>query len=127
MLLCTSASGEVLPPLVVYAAKAVSALWCDGGVPGTTYKCSDSGWISEDLFTDWFKNVFLEKTKDIERPLLLVMDNHPAHINIDVIELAIKNQVILLCLPPHCTHALQPLDVVTLRYGRIFKQLVSIK
>ncbi|CAF4193627.1 unnamed protein product [Rotaria magnacalcarata] len=127
MLLCTSASGDVLPPLVVYAAKAVNTLWCAGGVPGTTYKCSESGWISEEIFTDWFKNLFLEQTKNIERPLLLVMDNHPAHINIDVIELAIKNQVILLCLPPHCTHALQPLDVVTLRYGRIFKQLVSIK
>ncbi|CAF4845267.1 unnamed protein product [Rotaria sp. Silwood1] len=86
ILLCTSASGDVLPPLVVYAAKAVNTLWCAGGVPGTTYKCSESGWISEEIFTDWFKNLFLEQTKNIERPLLLVMDNHPAHINIDVIE-----------------------------------------
>ncbi|CAF4000203.1 unnamed protein product, partial [Rotaria sp. Silwood1] len=94
ILLCTSASGDVLPPLVVYAAKAVNTLWCAGGVPGTTYKCSESGWISEEIFTDWFKNLFLEQTKNIERPLLLVMDNHPAHINIDVIELAIKNQLV---------------------------------
>ncbi|CAF3863243.1 unnamed protein product [Rotaria sp. Silwood1] len=86
ILLCTSASGDVLPPLVVYAAKAVNTLWCAGGVPGTTYKCSESGWISEEIFTDWFKNLFLEQTKNIERPLLLVMDNHPAHINIDVID-----------------------------------------
>ncbi|CAF4355372.1 unnamed protein product [Rotaria sp. Silwood2] len=114
MLLCTSACGDVLSPLVVYAAKAVNSLWCAGGVPGTTYKCSESGWITEKIFTDWFKNCFLEQTKHIERPLLLVMDNHSAHISIDVIELAIKNQVILLCLPPHSTHALQPLDVVTL-------------
>ncbi|CAF3932505.1 unnamed protein product [Rotaria magnacalcarata] len=126
MLLCTSASGDVLPPLVVYAAKAVNTLWCAGGVPGTTYKCSESGWISEEIFTDWFKNLFLEQTKNIERPLLLVMDNHPAHINIDVIELAIKNQVILLCLPPHCTHALQPLDVVTLSSAKtVWKKIVS--
>lgn len=121
MLLCTSAAGDALPPLVVYAAKNVNPLWCAGGIPGTTYKCSESGWILEEIFTDWFKNVFLEQTKHVERPLLLVMDNHQAHINIDVIELAMKNQVILLCLPPHCTHALQPLDVVTLKYARSFK------
>ena len=78
-------------------------------------KGSDSGWISEQIFTDWFQHCFLELTKYIGYPLLLVMDNHPAHISIDVIELALKNQVILLCLPPHSTHTVHPLDVVTLR------------
>ncbi|CAF1548125.1 unnamed protein product, partial [Rotaria sordida] len=47
ILLCTSASGDVIPPFVIYAAKAVNSLWCSGGAPGTTYKCSESGWISE--------------------------------------------------------------------------------
>ncbi|CAF3241860.1 unnamed protein product [Rotaria socialis] len=126
ILLCTSASGDVIPPFVIYAAKAVNSLWCSGGAPGTTYKCSESGWISEGLFTEWFKSCFLERTKHIDRPLLLVMDSHPTHINIDVIELAIKNKVILLCLPPHSTHALQPLDVVTLSSAKKFwKKIVS--
>ncbi|CAF1674770.1 unnamed protein product [Rotaria magnacalcarata] len=126
ILLCTSASGDVIPPFVIYAAKAVNSLWCSGGAPGTTYKCSESGWISEGLFTEWFKSCFLERTKHIDRPLLLVMDRHPTHINIDVIELAIKNKVILLCLPPHSTHALQPLDVVTLSSAKKFwKKIVS--
>ena len=75
---------------MVYAAKAVNSLWCAGGVPSTVYKCSESSWISEEIFTDWFKNYFLEQTKNIERPLLLVMDNYAAHITIDVIELATK-------------------------------------
>ena len=33
------------------------------------------------------------------------------HINIDVIDVCRENDVILFCLPPHTTHALQPLDV----------------
>ena len=120
VLLCTNEGGDVIPPFVIYAAKSVNSLWCSGGVPETMYKCSDSGWISEQIFTDWFQHCFLERTKHIDRPLLLVMDNHPAHISIDVIQLALKNQVILLCLPSHSKHALQPLDVVTLRYVQSF-------
>jgi hypothetical protein len=116
ILLCTNAAGDFIPPMVIYGAKSVNPLWCTGGCADATYKCSESGWISESLFTDWFKNCFLEKTKHIDRPLLLVMDNHSTHISVDVIELALDNQVILLCLPPHSTHALQPLDVVTFRY-----------
>ena len=116
MLLCTNACREVISPLVIYATKSVNPLWCSGGVPGATFKCSESGWITEQLFTDWFKNCFIERTKHIDRPLLLVMDNHPTHISIDIIELTLSNQILLLCLPPHSTHALQLLDVVTFKY-----------
>lgn len=115
MLLCTNAAGDCLPPLVVYAAKSVNPIWCSGGVPDAMYQCSDSGWISETIFTHCFQHCFIEKTKSIDRPLLLVMDNYPVHLSIDVIELAMANEIILLCLPPHTTHALQPLDVVTFR------------
>ena len=111
MLLCTNAAGDCLPPLVVHAAKSVNSLWCSGGVSDTMYKCSDSGWISESIFTHWFQYCFIEKTNSLDRPLLLVTDNYPVHLSIEVIELAMANQIILLCLPPHTTHALQPLDV----------------
>ena len=43
------------------------------------------------------------------------MDNHESHKSIDLIDVAMENQVILLCLPPHITHALQPLDVALFR------------
>lgn len=116
VLLCSNAAGEILPPFVIYGAKSVNPLWCLNGPSNALYRCTDSGWISELTFIDWFINCFLVQTKNIDRPLLLVMDNHPSHINIDIIELAMQNNVIILCLPPHTTHALQPLDVVTFRY-----------
>lgn len=31
--------------------------------------------------------------------------------NLDAIELAIENGAVILCLPPHCSHKMQPLDV----------------
>ena len=38
------------------------------------------------------------------------MDNHISHLSPDIISLAQENNVELLCLPPHSTHLLQPLD-----------------
>ncbi|CAD6233971.1 GSCOCG00012344001-RA-CDS, partial [Cotesia congregata] len=35
--------------------------------------------------------------------------------NIQVIDYARKNHVIILCLPPHTTHRLQPLDVAVMK------------
>ena len=52
-----------------------------------------------------------------ERPIILIVDGHKSHENIKLIDCASNNDVILLCLPPHTTRALQPLDVA------IFKSL----
>ena len=38
-------------------------------------------------------------------------DGHKSHVGLNWVELAEKNNIILLCLPPHTTHRLQPLDV----------------
>ncbi|CAF1531720.1 unnamed protein product, partial [Rotaria sordida] len=108
-----SAAGVALPPYIVYAAKNINTSWCQQGPSRAMYRCSNKGWITSDLFLDWFENLFLLETAHIPRPLLLLMDNLSAHISIKAIEMAQKNQIILLCLPPNTTHALQPLDVVT--------------
>ena len=53
------------------------------------------------------------------RPVLLFVDGHASHINLSVIDLPRENEVIIFCLPPHTTHALQLLDV------SVFKSLKS--
>ena len=50
-----------------------------------------------------------------ERPILLFVDGHTSHMTLDVIDVARSNGVILFCLPPHTTHALQPLDVAVFK------------
>ncbi len=42
---------------------------------------------------------------------LLIFDGHSSHISNKVIEFCTDNDIILLCLPSHTTHILQPLDV----------------
>ena len=38
-----------------------------------------------------------------------------SHTNLDVVDMARNNNVIVFCLPPHTTHALQPLDVAVFK------------
>ncbi|CAF4170131.1 unnamed protein product, partial [Rotaria sordida] len=111
-LVCGNAGGEILPPFIIYSAKKLNPDWTFGGPPGSFYGVSESGWITKKLFFEWFK-LFVEHTKNASKPVLLIMDNHPCHISIEVIEMAKQYQVLLLLLPPHSTHALQPLDFVT--------------
>ena len=47
----------------------------------------------------------------MSRRVVLIEDGHASHITIEVIELAKKNDVHLLCLPSHTSHILQPLDI----------------
>ena len=73
------------------------------------YHVSDNGWITKELFYEWFK-MFAEMIPPL-RPVLLVLDGHGSHITIDVIEYARSEEIHLLCLPSHTSHILQPLDV----------------
>ena len=41
---------------------------------------------------------------------LLLLDGHSSHFELSSIEMAVENQVSILCLPPHTTHESQPMD-----------------
>lgn len=41
----------------------------------------------------------------------LVVDGHISHKGIESLTFAKEHGIIMVCLPPHCTHRMQPLDV----------------
>ena len=47
--------------------------------------------------------------------MLLILDNLKAHISLKAVEIAKSNSIVLLTLPPHTSHRMQPLDVTV--YG----------
>ena len=105
MLCCASAAGAALPPMIIYPKSFPGGLYRFGGPDDSVYAKSESGWVDAKLFLEWMKKVFLKYAVP-ERPVLLLIDGHKTHLTLDR-----KNNIILLCLPPHTTHALQPLDV----------------
>ena len=60
-------------------------------------------------FVDWFEKIFIEATGHLEGNKLLIFDGHNSHISSSVVELAVKNDIELLCLPAHTSSILQPL------------------
>nr|CAI5854506.1 unnamed protein product [Callosobruchus analis] len=84
--------------------------------PGAWGVCSDSGWMTAELFLGWFKKFIKFCGATVDRPVLLLLDGHRTHTqNIDVIIEARSNGDIILCLPPHTTNKLQVADVAYMR------------
>lgn len=109
---CMSATGQFIPPLMVFPRKNMKAELLDGAPPGTIAGCHPSGWIQPELFTKWLRHFVSIVKPSKEDPILLVLDGHYSHTrNLDVIDIARDNGVSIICLPPHSTDHMQPLDV----------------
>uniref|UniRef100_A0A2A4J4D1 Ig-like domain-containing protein n=1 Tax=Heliothis virescens TaxID=7102 RepID=A0A2A4J4D1_HELVI len=106
-----NATGVYVPPMLIYPRQRHSSALETDGPRGAVYRCSKNGWINEDLFVDWLKH-FAEFTKPSENePILLVLDNHASHISLRAYEFCKGNNIVMLSLPPHGSHRIQPLDV----------------
>ena len=111
VLFCASASGEYLPPFVIYKSKYLYDSWTDQGPKGAVYSCSDTGWMKGQNFESWFLKVFIKYVENRDKPILLSFDGHTSHLTYIVVKAALENNIIIVCIPPNTSHALQPLDV----------------
>ncbi|XP_057316504.1 uncharacterized protein LOC130657532 [Hydractinia symbiolongicarpus] len=107
---CVSPGGLMVPPFIIYEKSFPSGNYSANGPTDALYGKSDNGYMDEDLFFKWFTRLFVPKTKHVGKRILII-DGHGSHINLNLIDAARENQVILYCLPPHTAHVLQPLDV----------------
>ncbi len=71
---------------------------------------SENGWTNNELDMEWLRH-FNKHTRSIETYKLLVLDNHSSHATVEFIDYAYEHKIVLLYLPSHSTHRLQPLDV----------------
>ncbi|CAH2011313.1 unnamed protein product [Acanthoscelides obtectus] len=111
VLLGGNAAGEKLPPLVVFKGKHIWNSWIPTEeYPGMTYSATKNGWMKTETFQKYFENIFLPNIGK-DRPTVLIYDGHTSHISISLIEKAIANDVIIVKLPPHSSHLLQPMDL----------------
>ncbi|CAF4384607.1 unnamed protein product, partial [Rotaria magnacalcarata] len=116
VIMCTSASGEKLPPYIIYRSMKLWSTWVPkNGYPGARYNSTLSGWVDEEVFYDWFVNQFCPAVAHVKRSLILFFDGHRARISTRIVKMAMQNGIELECLQAHTTTILQPLDVVTLK------------
>ena len=69
------------------------------------------GWKTIYVFEAWFKDVFLNYVADLPKPIVVFFDGHGSHITFDTAHKAKEANLHIVCLPPHTSSTLQPLDV----------------
>jgi hypothetical protein len=74
---------------------------------------SPNGWTDANAAQEWLEIVFDPETSLIAkgRKRLLILDGHNSHSTLKFALYAERHGIVVLILPPHTTHRLQPLDV----------------
>jgi hypothetical protein len=71
-----SASGQFLPPLLIFPRKNMKSELLDGEPPGTICICHTFGWIQTESFTQWFRHFNSVVKPTTDDPVVLVLDGH---------------------------------------------------
>ena len=125
---CISSRGSILPAYIIFQGAQIQQAWYAAITDEkTTIRVSPNGWTDREIALHWLKEVFhpqTSRTQGVYR--LLIVDGHDSHITMEFMEFCDQNKIVPLCLPPHSTHLLQPLDVgVFGPLSKAYKQLVS--
>lgn len=92
-------------PLVLFFPRKCANLKLFKRKPDSAWaKFSPRRWIDYDICLAWLKRFIKYTGCRKESPVLLFLDEDESHVkNINEINLAGDNEVIILCFPPHCT------------------------
>lgn len=91
---------------------------------------SSNGWTTNEIGLDWIQHFDKHsKSRSTAGYRLLILDGHESHHSADFELYCKEKNIITLCMPPHSSHILQPLDVgcfgpLKRAYGRQIEGLV---
>ena len=109
------AAGYAIPPFIIYKGRVHNSAWYEEASIPRDWKLSNSenGWTNNALCLEWLKHFDAHtKTRRVGIYRLLILDGHESHLNQDFKDYCLKHKILTLCMPPHSSHILQPLDVV---------------
>ena len=99
---CTSPIGHFIPPLFVFPRKNMKQELMNGTPPGSIHACHPSWWIQS--------GGSFHQTYKADKRILVLDGQYSQTRNLEVINLARENHVDIICLQPHSSHKMQPLD-----------------
>ncbi|KAJ7766469.1 DDE superfamily endonuclease-domain-containing protein [Mycena maculata] len=112
---CIAADGTALHPSVVFQGLRRDLRWGEDNPCDASISISPNGWTDQELGALWLEKDFTPASAErLDEPgdyRLLILDGHNSHCTHRFIDFAQKHRIIILCLPSHTTHALQPCDV----------------
>jgi hypothetical protein len=107
-------AGWAIPPFLIFAGQYhLSAWYKEEDIPRNwAIAVSNNGWTTNELGVEWLKH-FIKHTdgKVVGTRRLLILDGHESYYSLEFQELCKENNIYTLCMLPHSSHLLQPLDV----------------
>uniref|UniRef100_A0A1B0CCW5 DDE-1 domain-containing protein n=1 Tax=Lutzomyia longipalpis TaxID=7200 RepID=A0A1B0CCW5_LUTLO len=98
LIICATASGDLLPPYVVYKSVQLYSSWCQGGPPNCRYGNSPSEWFDGTVFREWVESTFIPDLCKKEGKKIILCDNLSTHVTLEVISMLEKSHAKLICL-----------------------------
>ena len=106
-----NASGTALPPMLFFLPVNYRERFIRGAPVGSIGAVTRSGWVNEETFVQHLDHFIHHTGCTVDRKVLLILDNHKAHVSLAAVDKAQANGIVLLTIPPYTSHNLQPLDV----------------
>jgi hypothetical protein len=109
-----NSQGWAVPPFIVFKGKWHLASWYEKEHFPTDWRVavSENGWTTNEVTLEWLKHFEkFTRTKTVGGYRLLVLDGHESHHSAAFEEYCCTHNILTLCMPPHSSHLLQPLDV----------------
>jgi hypothetical protein len=80
------------------------------------FRQSSSGFISEDILSEWIIEEFVDycefqRRRDKNKPIFIFCDGHTSRFSPHLWETLLHKNIHLLCIPSHSSHLLQVLDL----------------
>jgi hypothetical protein len=105
----------VLPSCIIFKGKVHIEGWYQDHTlpPDWRIEVSQNGWTTDEIGLRWLQKVFIPATtsRTVGRYRLLILDGHGSHLTPGFDKACKDNDIIAICMPPHSSHLLQPLDV----------------
>ena len=104
------ATGRRIPPFLIFAGKVLISSWFHNLPDNWILQVSPTGWTNNDIALAWLEH-FDTYTKPVGAYRLLIIDGYESHCSVEFQDRCKEKKIITLCMPPHSSHLLQPLDV----------------
>jgi hypothetical protein len=128
-----NAEGWALPLFIILAGQYHLQNWYEElNIPGDwVIATTKNGWTDNATGLLWLKHFNQHTIKRSSGSYrLLIIDGHESHHSVAFEDFCKENKIITLCMPPHSSHLLQPLDVACFgplkkAYGREIEHLIK--
>ena len=108
-----NATGWAIPPFIIVKGNYHLSSWYENSPLPKDWviATSENGWTTNERGLEWIQHFDKHtKARTVGVHRLLVLDGHGSHHSTDFELYCKENNIITLCMPPHSSHILQPLD-----------------